>query len=118
MKKVTFLKDTILKANQRRISKGTVANVEFRNVADDGRKVDFMVVTIAEGTELSPGDVLESTLTFKSRNYTNFFKAPSMASLEKWSDDGIAKTVTGKRTEPDGYGDDNSPSWLLALGMI
>jgi hypothetical protein len=49
---------------------------------------------------------------------TSAFKAPSMASLEKWSCDGIAKTPTGKRVEPDSHGPDGSPSWLLALGFI
>jgi hypothetical protein len=33
-------------------------------------------------------------------------------------DEGVAKTVTGKRAEPDGFGDDDSPSWLLVLGYI
>jgi hypothetical protein len=46
-----------------------------------------------------------------------FMKEPSMSALEDMSD-GIAKSVTGKKVEPDGYGPDGSPSWLLALGMI
>ena len=49
---------------------------------------------------------------------TSAFPAPSMISLERWSDDGVCKTPTGKRVEPDGYGPDGSPSWLLAFGMI
>ena len=49
---------------------------------------------------------------------TSAFKAPSMASLEKWSYDSICKTPTGKRVEPDGYGSDGSPSWLLVMGFI
>ena len=46
------------------------------------------------------------------------FKTPSMRMLEKWSEDGVCLTPTGKRVEPDGYGPDGSPSWLLAMGMI
>lgn len=46
------------------------------------------------------------------------FKAPSMTTLEKWNWDGVCKTPTGKRVEPDGHGPDGSPSWLLALGLI
>jgi len=46
------------------------------------------------------------------------FTTPSQRTIEKWSEDGIAKTPTGKKTEPDGYGSDGSPSWLLALGYI
>ena len=41
-----------------------------------------------------------------------------MKTLEKYSLDSVAKSVTGKRCEPDGYAEDGSPSWLLALGMI
>ncbi len=47
-----------------------------------------------------------------------FTKIPGLRTMERWSDDGIARSVTGKRCEPDGYGDDNSPSWLLVLGLI
>lgn len=47
-----------------------------------------------------------------------FTKVPSLTSLEKMSDDGVASSVTGKRVEPDGFGPDGSPSWLLALGYV
>lgn len=46
------------------------------------------------------------------------FKAPSMATLEKWNQDGICKTPTGHRVEPDGHGPDGSPSWMLVFGII
>jgi hypothetical protein len=49
---------------------------------------------------------------------TSAFKAPSIASLERWGMDGVCKTPTGKRVEPDGYGSDGSPSWLLVFGLI
>jgi len=49
---------------------------------------------------------------------TSAFKAPSMATLEKWSYDSVCKTPTGKRVEPDGHGSDGSPSWLLVFGLI
>ena len=41
-----------------------------------------------------------------------------MNTLEKWSSDGVAKSVTGQRVEPDGWGVDGAPSWLLAIGVI
>ena len=44
-------------------------------------------------------------------------KIPSMRSLEKMAD-GIAKSVLGKRVEPDGYDPYGSPSWLLVVGII
>jgi len=49
---------------------------------------------------------------------TSAFKAPSQASLERWNDEGYCKAINGSKTEPDGYGSDGSPSWLLALQMI
>lgn len=45
-------------------------------------------------------------------------KAPSIKTLEKWSDDGVAKSVLGAKVEPDGWDDDESPSWMLAMGLI
>ncbi len=46
------------------------------------------------------------------------FKAPSIRQLEKWSNDGVCKSIGGNTTEPDGWSHDGSPSWLLAMGMI
>lgn len=46
------------------------------------------------------------------------FKTPSLRTLEKAMDEGICPSVTGARVEPDGYGPDGSPSWLIALGLI
>lgn len=52
------------------------------------------------------------------KNFSGFTKLPSEKVMERWMEEGVAKTVTGKRTESDGYGSDGSPSWLLALGYI
>jgi hypothetical protein len=49
---------------------------------------------------------------------TSARKAPSMATLERYDMDGICKSVGGKTVEPDGWDDNNTPSWLLAMGMI
>lgn len=51
-------------------------------------------------------------------NITGINKCPSIRTLEKWSMDGVAKTVTGQPTELDGTGPDGSPSWLLAICVI
>lgn len=62
-----------------------------------------------------------TTLTLCKNAYkyiTGFTKPPSIKTMEKWMDEGIAKTVTGKKTEPDGHGEDGSPSWLSVLGLI
>lgn len=43
---------------------------------------------------------------------------PSLHTLERWEADGGCETVTGEWCEPDGYGPDGSPSWLVALRLI
>jgi hypothetical protein len=45
-------------------------------------------------------------------------RPPSVNMMEKWMYDGVAKSITGKRVEPDGYGPDGAPSWMLAMGII
>lgn len=54
----------------------------------------------------------------KATNGVSFRKAPSLAALERQSNDGVCTTVTGHRVEPDGFGPDGSPSWLLVMGVI
>ena len=51
--------------------------------------------------------------------FGKFKKMPTERTLEKWDNrGGYCETVTGFRTEPDGYGPDGSPSWMLVLGVI
>lgn len=52
------------------------------------------------------------------KKLTGFVKEPSMKVLEKWINDSTAKSITGKKVEPDGYDEDGFPSWLLVLGLI
>lgn len=54
----------------------------------------------------------------KSTNGVKFNKCPSLARLAKMNDDCVCTTVTGHRVEPDGFGPDGSPSWLLVMGVI
>jgi hypothetical protein len=49
---------------------------------------------------------------------TSAFKSPSHKTINKWCFDSVCKTPTGKKVEPDGYGYDGSPSWLLVFGLI
>ncbi len=46
------------------------------------------------------------------------FRAPSIATLEKWSEEGICKAISGAMVEMDGICENGTPSWFLALGMI
>lgn len=52
------------------------------------------------------------------RNFTGFNKVPGTNTLFKWDMNGYAMTPTGKKTEPDGFGPDGSPSWFLVQGLI
>jgi hypothetical protein len=117
---VTFLKSATNKPTGLKIAAGVKATGKFIQVDVVGQsfKKDMIEVTIPEGTEVSPGVVLSEPKVFKTAHMSFFFKVPTMKTLEKWSNDSVAKSVTGKRCEPDGHGEDGSPSWLLALGMI
>ena len=50
--------------------------------------------------------------------YRKVIKNPSFKSLEKWSKDSVCKSVFGNKVEPDGFGPEGEPSWLLAVGLI
>ena len=45
-------------------------------------------------------------------------KSPSLATLERWMDDGIAEATDGCPVEPDGTCEHGYQSWLLRLGLI
>lgn len=48
----------------------------------------------------------------------NFHQDIEIMDFEKWANDGISKTVLGYKTEMDGRGQHNEPSWMLAMGLI
>ena len=43
---------------------------------------------------------------------------PSRNQVEEWVYDSVCPTPTGHEVEPDGYGPDGCPSWLLLMGLI
>ena len=45
-------------------------------------------------------------------------KRPSIATMTRWSMDGVAKATDGCRVEPDGVCPHGKQSWLLVLGYI
>ena len=56
---------------------------------------------------------------FISANFATIgLKMPSLATLERYASEGIAKSVFGARVEPDGWDAQGSPSWLLVAGVI
>lgn len=97
-----------LKTKNNQFPAGTKFNfIEFakdnpryvRFVTDDGRKLLMLADKAHNGLK-------------------GWAKPPSFKVMEKWSDDGVAKSVFGNRVEPDGWDHEGSPSWLLVLGMI
>src|SRR3972149_8657633 len=41
--------------------------------------------------------------------FAGFTKPPTESMMQKWSDDGVAKSVAGERVEPDGWDADGTP---------
>ena len=104
--KATLLRDVSLKSGKFLLA-GETAEVVFKTEKVQGIERNFMEVTMPFGN-----------ITFRTTHYSMFFKKPSPRTLERWGNDGVAKSVTGKRVELDGYGPDGSPSWFLAMGLI
>jgi hypothetical protein len=52
------------------------------------------------------------------RYLKRFPKPPSISTMEKWMESGVAKAVDGARVEPDGWSPGGAPSWLLVVGII
>ena len=84
-----------------------------------------VTITWPDDRRPSLARVVSSDLDFRisSKNLVGYFgrpfvKVPTISALMKMSNDGIVKSLTGERVEPDGYGNDGSPSWLLVLGYI
>lgn len=45
-------------------------------------------------------------------------KRPSLATMERWMSNGLAKATDGCEVEPDGVCPHGKQSWLLVLGYI
>lgn len=46
------------------------------------------------------------------------FEVPDQDTLSEWTFDGPAMSVAGNPVDQDGWDQEGSPSWLLALGFI
>lgn len=49
---------------------------------------------------------------------SGFPKPPSLATMMRWSDEGVSRSVDGQRVEPDGFSSGGAPSWILVSGAI
>ena len=45
-------------------------------------------------------------------------KRPSIATMQNWMFDGVAKATDGCTVEPDGHCEHGKPSWLIVEGVI
>lgn len=108
MKTTTTKKDLTFSKSGTTIPSGTTLTVYF-----DPENSSYVYLD-PKGTPSRKRIRLETSHKY----LTGFGKPPGMGTLEKYSYNGVSKTVTGYRTEPDGYGPDGSPSWLLVLGVI
>lgn len=65
------------------------------------------------------GNEVKVSRTVTGSNWLKGFrKVPTMRTLQKQDWNGIVMTPTGKKVEPDGFGPDGSPSWMLVVGII
>jgi len=103
----TLKRDVKLK-DGRSFEKGNPATVTFFGDKDNGHMM----------CEITVQDKTFKTAIAKLPATVSGFTQPSVAVMTKWNNEGYAKTPTGKKVEPDGYANDGSPSWLLALGLI
>ena len=87
---------------------GTMVNVSFHK---DNPRVALVSTTIGERAYRVRPSSLHKYLP-------GFTKPPSVSTMEKWSDDGVAKSVGGERVEPDGWDSDGTPSWMLVQGIV
>jgi hypothetical protein len=99
--------------------------IKFKNglVIPVGTNLTLTFTTGQTVANLTGGAAGGVPVTMKLRcsslpRYFTKFKVPSLKTMEKWSDDGVAKSMLGQRVEPDGYDDAGSPSWMLAMGII
>ena len=45
-------------------------------------------------------------------------RPPSVATMTRWLNDGVAKATDGCQVEPDGYCEHGKPSWIIKMGLI
>lgn len=78
-----------------------------------------MKKTLCKGHETTSGSIGSTVYCDGSCiKPTKRTKRPSMAMLNRWSNDGIAKATDGCKVEPDGQCPHGCNSWLLELGFI
>lgn len=80
--------------------------------------IDFSEKTPSRMFVVAGDRVYRTKIVNAHSGFTGINKTPTMKTLQKYSWDGIARTVTGEKTEPDGYGTNGAPSWMLVTEII
>lgn len=97
----------------------TTKEVAFTIPAGSKVHVDFSPKMHPGSIFITIGDQVKISKTSFAHNWMKGIgKPPGIKTLEKWSNTGVSKSVTGQRVEADGYGPDGSPSWELVIGII
>lgn len=77
--------------------------------------LDGKVKSIKEDRD--PKEVI-AKLIAKGHSCEKIGKPPSVKTMSKWMDDGIAKATDGCKVEPDGTCPHGHKSWMIQLGII
>lgn len=96
----------------------TKKGVEFKQGEELRLKEYTTVYPFMVRFEGEDGKGLRLPVSLAWKLLSGFPKPPSVATMSKWSDDGVAKAVDGSRIEPDGIAASGAPSWILVMGMI
>ncbi len=90
---------------------GTICTVSF---SDEKHTLCKLNISLPDGTQKQ----INFAILGLAKYFADDFTEPTLEQLGEWVNDGIAETVLGNRTEPDGFDEYGAPSWLLVLGMI
>jgi hypothetical protein len=120
--RLDFYKNSVIVYNMNLVNN---KEIKFKNglVIPVGTNVNVIFKDGGTVCELAGGSAGGIPVTMKLRcsslpRYFTKFKAPSLKTMEKWSNDGVAKSMLGQVVEPDGYDSEGSPSWMLVAGII
>ena len=100
------------------ILKGTRVELVFGGSRGGASTVDVLAPHVGVSGRDYQQHPFKGRLTTLYKYVRGVGKPPGLRVLEKMSEQGVATTPTGYRVEPDGFGADGSPSWLIVLGFI
>lgn len=97
------------------------ASLKLKDGTSYAAGLSAVVAFVGNGSTLATLTIGGRTFRIRASKlckYVTGFDRPSQQDLEEWSEDSGCETISGDWVEPDGWGPDGAPSWLLALGLI